>query len=457
MRLMRPVCSWARRRPLLALLAGAFAVRAVVAVAIALADAGSRLAPDSQSYVRIAADVSAGRALEPYPRLLYHQTALLLWPVAQLFRVFGAHALVGQLFVALVGSVAAYLTARVALEVLPMRWALVSGGIVALLPSAVVWSSLVLKDAMAWACLSGIAGVLALTARGRGARRLLGWAAIAALIAGLAATRMATAVEAMLAASVALLAVARLAVWRRLAIAAAAALLLPWALGFGPAGVAALSRVESPALRRALNAEGARTAVVAPPASVLARSPTVSAMPAEAAVLVGTGGRRRLLLRGVLRQFLALERAPATAPAGAPPDTVGRELVYLPKGLAVVLLRPFPWQVGAVSGPLRLASLEALLWYPLLALACLGIGPARRQWRVLLFPLLMVGASVVTYALSEGNLGTAYRHRCEFLWALALLAGRGAQRVSARCWAASGPRAGARWRVRGRARSTGSR
>jgi hypothetical protein len=35
------------------------------------------------------------------------------------------------------------------------------------------------------------------------------------------------------------------------------------------------------------------------------------------------------------------------------------------------------------------------------------------------------------YALTEGNLGTAYRHRGEFVWVVALLAALGLSRVVA--------------------------
>lgn len=105
-------------------------------------------------------------------------------------------------------------------------------------------------------------------------------------------------------------------------------------------------------------------------------------------------------------------------------------VAHLPRGVSVMLLEPFPWASGGSTG-LQLARAETLLWYPVLALALIGVMNLWRHRRVLLFPFVAGGALVVVYALSEGNLGTAYRHRGEFVWAVAVFAGFGVARVSA--------------------------
>jgi hypothetical protein len=66
-----------------------------------------------------------------------------------------------------------------------------------------------------------------------------------------------------------------------------------------------------------------------------------------------------------------------------------------------------------------------LLWYPLLLLAALGLVGVRRHARVLAFPLVLGGGIATMWALVEGNFGTAYRHRGEFVWAVVVLAAAG--------------------------------
>lgn len=113
---------------------------------------------------------------------------------------------------------------------------------------------------------------------------------------------------------------------------------------------------------------------------------------------------------------------------GAPEVGSGGGLVgnarQLPRGLAVMLFAPYPWE--STGNPrVDLARLEMALWYPLLALAAVGALALRRRADLLLFPLLAGGATVLLYALTEGNFGTAFRHRGEFVWVVALLAAAG--------------------------------
>jgi hypothetical protein len=45
---------------------------------------------------------------------------------------------------------------------------------------------------------------------------------------------------------------------------------------------------------------------------------------------------------------------------------------------------------------------------------------------------LYAGAIVLVYAQTEGNIGTAYRHRSEAVWAVALFAALAAQTIADR-------------------------
>ena len=110
---------------------------------------------------------------------------------------------------------------------------------------------------------------------------------------------------------------------------------------------------------------------------------------------------------------------------------ISGKIEHLPCGLPAVVLRPYPWETDG-STSVRLARLEALLWYPLLILSIYGLfrGWSRRRW--LGFPALYAGAIVLVYALTEGNIGTAFRHRAEAVWAVALFAALGAQTIADR-------------------------
>lgn len=94
-----------------------------------------------------------------------------------------------------------------------------------------------------------------------------------------------------------------------------------------------------------------------------------------------------------------------------------------------MLLEPLPVPLtGSLS--LKLARVESLLWYPLLALAAVGVWVAFRNLRVSAYPLLAGGAILLVYALAEGNIGSAHRHRGEFVWVVAFLAALGARQAT---------------------------
>lgn len=93
-----------------------------------------------------------------------------------------------------------------------------------------------------------------------------------------------------------------------------------------------------------------------------------------------------------------------SSPAGA--------LRFLPVGLAYFLLAPFPWRVGSA---LELATLpEQLVWYALVPFALWGLLLSlRRDPRSWMVVLLVTVVVTLSYAMVEGNVGTAYRHRAQ--------------------------------------------
>lgn len=128
-------------------------------------------------------------------------------------------------------------------------------------------------------------------------------------------------------------------------------------------------------------------------------------------------------------------------------STVGGAITYLPTGLAYFLLAPFPWSAtGALQ---RITLPESLAWYGLLACALWGIRLAvkhdLRRWTI---PLAVLITVTFAYALVEGNVGTAYRHRAQVLPLFFLFTAVGLRDL----WGAWMER-----RIRGRARQTAAR
>jgi 4-amino-4-deoxy-L-arabinose transferase-like glycosyltransferase len=380
---MEDILARVERRPVLSVFALALIVRAVAAVVIAIGWGGS-LFLDDASYSRIAQAAADGRlhSLGSYTEWLYERTATLLVPVTGLYEVLGPVKLGGQLYVALLGAATAALTARLALEVLDRRFALLAGLLVALLPSQVLWSSIIMKDAAVWACLSGLAVVAAVAARSAGRRLAALGLAAAGLLVLLAYLRLQTLEVACVALVLAMLVSDRAQRTLRVAVAAGLLLVIPWAYGMGLAGAPYVAGVRDPAGQRQLNAVQAKSAVV------------------------------------------ATEEPADTGFAG--------QLRYLPKGMSVVALRPWPWEAAGGGVGLRLARVENVLWYPLVVLALIGLGGAWRMRRALAFPVLCGGAVLVMYGITEGNLGTAFRHRGELVWAVILMATVGIARVARR-------------------------
>lgn len=131
---------------------------------------------------------------------------------------------------------------------------------------------------------------------------------------------------------------------------------------------------------------------------------------------------------------------PLPEPVGPPPaprpplelarDLLARQVPALVEGLPVVLAAPYPWTRPS-SGTVRLAQLESLVWYPLLLLALVGVTDGIRRLRPWAFTIAVGAGTLVVHALTQGNVGTAFRHRGELVALVALLAAAGARRLVA--------------------------
>lgn len=458
--------------PVLLVFLIAFGVRALLAIVLTVVYGGS-LVPDDSTYSTMASQVAAGErdGWDAFTQGLYRSTFAFLGPVALIYSVVGPEPLAAQLFVGLLGALTAAATTFVAVQLLRPRWAIVAGLVVGLLPSQALWSSLILKDAAVWFALASIAAVVAVAMRSTGWRLLPLGGAASLLLVMLAFLREHTLVVAAFALAVASLAGIRKQRILRIGGALAIAIVVPWLVGIGPAGSTLVTNAGSLESRRLLNAEGAQTAFIeAEPQAPEESDPIVleriAALQGEAAELrlraeqirqEPPGGadpgaepgqpqngsaREEARTERILQLAASLEaeaqelQAKAMEPGeegssvivenAAPLDP---NIAHLPTGLSVMLLEPVPWQTGG-SGTLQLARLEALVWYPLLVLAAVGLWMSRKHLSSLAFPLLAGGGILFVYALTEGNVGTAFRHRGEFVWVVALLAALGLHQVA---------------------------
>jgi 4-amino-4-deoxy-L-arabinose transferase-like glycosyltransferase len=382
--------------PVLFVFTGALIVRVVVALVLSVT-VGMGPFSDAKVFDHLASSWANGLShhWDGTDKLFFNRLGGYVVPLGALYRVFGAHLFVGQLLAALFGAVAAAALCALVLIAADRRAALTAGFIVMLFPSLVLWSSVPYRDSAVWAATTLAALLVAIGARARGWTLIAVGAGIAMLVFVLGHLRQTTTVAVCGALVIAALLSERRARVRRVAGALVIAVLVPSYLGIGPVGIDLVHPLGE--VRGALACGAESKVTTCEPDSDFASD--------------SDGGA-------------SISDATTTA-----------DLEHLPRGLSVMLLEPFPW-ASADSFQAQLAKLSLLYWLPLIVLAGFGVSAAYQRRRELSFLVLTAGALLLVYALGEGNLGTAFRHRSELVPALAAVAALGI------------PRAMARWRDR---------
>ena len=100
----------------------------------------------------------------------------------------------------------------------------------------------------------------------------------------------------------------------------------------------------------------------------------------------------------------------------------------IPGGLYDTMIRPLPWGDGR-SLIRVIAGWETPLWISLYGLAAYGLWVHGKGHRVLIYPTLLLFAISIAGAVTHGNLGTAFRHRGQICFVLAVLAMAGVQAI----------------------------
>lgn len=392
---MKRLAALLARRPLLAVFVLALGVRLVAWLVLHVVVPDDWLALDDDTYATLAEQVASGstESWSSYRHWLYAGTATFLVPLTGLYWLLGPHEFLGPALVAVVGAGAAATTARLASAELGLCWALGAGAVVGVLPSQVGWSVTTLKDPWVWLVASAL-GIAVMFAYRQERSSPLAWIGVAVLLFLMSHLRMQSVIVAGWAVFlVSLVGVRRQGRRAGAVLALILATAVPWAAGAGPAGIDAVGpRIANLDQVRRTNAIGASSAIV----------------------------------EG--REFEAEAQGDTFL---EPPGDWLQAVAHLPKGLSVMLLQPYPWEENRTS-QIVLAKMDTILWYPLLVLAALGLLRLKRYSRVLLFPFLYGSGMLMVYALAEGNLGTAFRHRGELVWVMALFAAFGAEMVWAR-------------------------
>jgi hypothetical protein len=365
--------------------------------------------PDETLYLELGRNIVHGISPDEwypgYGQSLYDSIQTYSVPLMSLFCVFGPGRLLGALFSAVVGAACAGVTVAITKQFLRPAFALSAGLIVALLPSQVLFSSVVLREAHVWLCLTIVAGG-ALLLMSVDWRRIAVGGALAALgVLGLGYLRDQTMFAAAWALALAVIVTPRQLWPLRVTTGLAVAALIPLLAGNGIGGWNLVNgNATTLAKTRATLAVGANSAFggATPPPGP---APTTSSSGTVSDTARAAANRDEGLRAGI---------------------------GHLPSGLVDVTLRPFPWQSTAGLS-LLMARIETVGWYVLYALAIAGIlvSLRRRQARLTLqFPVVLMGLLIGIAALTQGNLGTAFRHRDQMVWALALCAAAGLQWLS---------------------------
>jgi hypothetical protein len=93
-------------------------------------------------------------------------------------------------------------------------------------------------------------------------------------------------------------------------------------------------------------------------------------------------------------------------------STPGGALLFLPIGMANLLLGPFPWQMGSLRA--LLTAPETVYWWLLFPSLIRGlIGSIRSRFAETSPLILFTGTLTVAYSLMHGNVGSGFRQRSQ--------------------------------------------
>ncbi len=389
--LVRLVSPGPDRASLLRLLGLALALRLAVAMALYVGSVaighGGFTSGDDGAYFMVSASIAAslhGDANAPYTLADWRTNQLFgtfVYMESALFFVFGPRLLLADAANAFIGALAVLFVWDLTRRVFDRPSAYTAAILVSFAPLLVELSSVNLKDALA--ILVALLGFWLLV---RSQTDVRSWqmsvAAYVPLIPLYSIRRYVAAGLAIVFALGTIVSAGRMRRWHGAALAA----------GLSTAFLVAVIAVAGPLVRGRVLAELEMVRVeMATGRTAIPGQPT-EAVPSPDLVPVGD-------------TFIRVGR-PTTDPDAV---VLLRTLAYLPRGLTYAIFAPFPWSARTLSD---IASVpDVLLWYVVLVALTYTVWTHRAQWRVLGPMALFIGGMVLLFALTEGNVGTLYRHR----------------------------------------------
>ena len=356
--------------------------------------------PDDQTYMSMVRDFAHYQTAEwsDYQHWLWDVSASFLLPAGLLSRALGFHYFLVLFLSALAGSCLTGLATRLLSNYVSATISFFCGVTLALLPSQVLWSSLLLKDSYIAMALVGLTLIIGWWSDKKNSHFIYGVLAIVALLLYVERIRLHSLMVVCIAFVLTALLFRSSLYFSRLVVACLLMILVPWAAWGGPAGINYFRTLSGGMEdQRLAGAIGANTAIITTPPSPIT-TPT------------------------------SPNTNPNTSPNTNPNTNILNQLEYLPAGLKVMIVDPTPSQLSQ-SKSLWVAFAEHIIWYPALFLAMFAIA-RRRKWPMeLLFAVMLWFGLASMWGLVEGNLGTAFRHRTEFVWIVFLFAGIGVQQL----------------------------
>jgi len=440
--------------PIATVATAAIAARTVVAAVLNVTDTWS-LAPDGGQYLAVAEAAADGRLQTfwlGYGESLYWSTWTYSAPLAFLFDVFGPYRALGQGISVIFGVATAAITTMIALRLVRRPYAVGAGLIVALTPSQILWSSVALRESTVWVVLALAGFLLAMaTSEDVGYRVVLKTVGLGVCYAALVSLRSQTAFLFLWCAAAAIvIGPGKRAV--RFGVAMVLLLLMPVSVGRSIGELEFLNQaLGGLGTVRTYMSMGAESAIVeptryfedsedsedSPPPTMKAPSsmsgevvlPTVPVSSLGVMETDTSGGNPQVLDREVStssdgQKFVIDFEGHAVLVQ----NDLSASVRAFPNGLVAVAVRPVPWEEMG-SGKRLAAGVESLLWFPAFVLAAVGAWVRRRNLAIVVFPALLAAAVMVSGAVTHGNLGTAFRHRGQVLWALAILAVAAVQHI----------------------------
>ena len=415
--------------PVLSSFLVALGVRVVFAVSSNLFHEGV-LIPDEGQYLTLAMAASEGN-LTPefwpgYGQSLFDSTRTFMWPLTALFWIFGPFRIVGQILAAVFGAATAAASAGLADRFLRRPFALAAGLTVALFPSQILWSSVVLRESLIWAVLAAMALIVGysrpLDSRGRIVFSVM---LLGLLFVAMAWLRVQTAAIALWCLIPVLLSESGRRTVRILS-TVCLLVVVPWLVGLGPgASSFAGAAIERMGISRSYMSLSAESSVVE--AAPFSLSDCVEHLSRSRGGDSGTGNVRSSLIDRPSADWVCI--SDSSDEILIVDNRLITSVKRVPGGLLDTLIRPLPWEASRNLGVL-FAGLESILWVAMYALAVCGVWMSNERYRLLAFPALLVFTIGLSGAVTHGNLGTAFRHRGQILFALVVLAMGGVQAIA---------------------------